>query len=147
MEILRELVYWHWLAFAAALLIIEILAPMTFFLWMSVAAAIVGLTLMLFDISWEVQILMFSVLSVVAILLSRMYLKRHPIHTEDATLNRRGEQHIGRTYTLETDIINGVGKARVGDSLWRVEGSDAPAGSKVTVERVHGNSLVVKPAE
>ena len=147
MGMLSEMVYWHWLIFAAALLIIEILAPMTFFLWMSMAAAVVGLTMLVVDISSETQILLFSVLSVVAIVVSRIYLKRHPIQTDDATLNRRGEQHIGKTYTLETAIENGVGKARVGDSLWRVEGADAPAGSKVVVESVDGNSFVVKPLE
>jgi len=146
MDILENLVFWHWLAFAAVLLIIEILAPMTFFLWMSIAAGIVGLAMLAFNMSWEIQVLLFSVLSVIAIVASRIYLKKHPIETDDSTLNRRGEQYIGKTYTLEKAIENGVGKVRVGDTLWRVEGDDMPAGEKVTVVSVDGNSFVVDAA-
>lgn len=147
MGFLEEMVFWHWLAFAAVLLIVEILAPMTFFLWMSIAAVVVGLTMLVADISWEIQVLIFSVISVVAIVVSRIYLKKHPIETDDSTLNRRGEQYIGKTYTLENAIQNGVGKVRVGDSLWRVEGEDLEAGQKVTVTGVDGNSFIVKAAE
>ena len=144
MGFLEELVFWHWLAFATVLLIIEILAPMTFFLWMSIAAAAVGLVMLVIDINWEAQILLFSVISIVAIVASRIYLKKHPIETDDSTLNRRGEQYIGKTYTLVNPIENGVGKVRVGDTLWRVEGDDMPAGEKVIVTSVDGNSFVVK---
>ena len=61
-------------------------------------------------------------------------------------LNRRGEQLIGGRYVLETAIENGRGKARVGDSLWLVEGPDLPVGASVEVTGVHGATLVVRAA-
>ncbi|MCW8963823.1 MAG: NfeD family protein [Gammaproteobacteria bacterium] len=141
---LEEIVFWHWWAFAAILLIAEIALPITFFLWMSVAAAITGVLVFAVDMGWQTQLMIFSVLSVISIVASRIYIRKNPIQSEDNQLNRRGEKHIGRTYTLETDIKNGSGKVRVGDTLWRVEGPELAAGTQVKVTDVNGNSFVVE---
>jgi len=146
-EFLENTVYWHWWAFAAILLIVEIALPITFFLWMSIAAAITGLLVLGLDMSWQTQLIIFSVLSVISIIASRIYIKRNPIQSEDSQLNRRGEKHIGSVYTLDTDIQNGSGKVRVGDTLWRVEGPELTAGTRVKVIDVNGNSFVVKENE
>lgn len=146
-NLFADVVFWHWWAIAAVLLTVEIVAPSTFFMWMSMAAAVTGLFLLAFDMSWQVQILMFSGLSILSIISGKLYLKRNPIQSDEPKLNRRGEQHIGKTYTLEKAIENGVGKVRVGDSLWRVEGEDMPAGEKVTVTGVNGNSFIVEAVE
>ena len=137
-------VFWHWWAIAAVLLTIEIVAPSTFFMWMSMAAAVTGTFLLAFNLSWQMQILIFSSLSILSIISGKLYLKRNPIQTDDPKLNRRAEQHIGNTYILDKAIENGIGKVRVGGSLWRVEGNDMPAGEKVTVVSVNGNTLVVE---
>jgi hypothetical protein len=47
---------------------------------------------------------------------------------------------------LVTAIENGVGRARVGDSEWRVQGPDLPVGSRVRALSVNGNTLVVEAA-
>jgi membrane protein implicated in regulation of membrane protease activity len=41
-------------------------------------------------------------------------------------------------------IENGFGKVRVGDTLWRVKGDDAPAGDKVEVTGTDGVLLLVR---
>lgn len=146
-QFFEELVFWHWWAFAAILLIAEVALPITFFLWMSIAAAITGLLVFAIDMSWQVQFLSFSVLTVLSIVASRIYLRKNPVENNHSNLNRRGEQHIGKTYTLETGIQNGSGKVRVGDSLWRVEGPELSAGTRVKVNSVNGNSFVVSAAE
>ncbi|TNF97596.1 MAG: NfeD family protein [Gammaproteobacteria bacterium] len=146
-DIFNQIAFWHWWAFAAVLLIIEMLAPSTFFLWMSIAAVFTGLSMLAFEMGWEIQFLIFSTLSVLSIILSRMYLKKHPIETDEPKLSRRGEQHIGKTYTLDTAIENGSGKVRVGDSYWRVEGNDMPAGIKVRVTAIKGSSFIVEAIE
>ncbi len=144
MGFIEEMTPWHWLALAGALLIIEVLVPATFFLWIGTAAAITGLVFWVVDISAASQLLMFSALSVVSIILHRVYLMRNPPEADSSTLSRRGEQYIGKTYMLVTPIKNGVGKAKVEDSLWRVEGEDLPEGAQVTVTGVSGSSLIVK---
>lgn len=148
MQVFETLTVWHWFALAGALLVFEVLLPITFFLWVGVAAAVTGVVALIVDLDTEAQILVFSTLSVVSIALSRVYLRRRaPERDRDSSLSRRGEQHIGKTYTLAAAIENGVGKVKVGDSLWRVEGEDRPAGGKVTVVGVRGSSFMVEGAD
>jgi len=62
------------------------------------------------------------------------------------TLNRRGERMIGQRYELIEPIINGRGKARVGDGQWLVSGPDLPLGSLVEVVAIDGTTLQVRAA-
>ena len=48
---------------------------------------------------------------------------------------------------LSFAIENGFGKVRVGDSLWRVKGQDAVAGTKVKVTAADGIVLVVEAVD
>jgi len=77
------------------------------------------------------------------VLVGRAWLRRRPIETDHPTLNRRGEQYVGRRFTLDEPIVNGVGKLRVDDTTWKIMGDDLPAGSQVTVTGVDGTVLVV----
>lgn len=140
--------FWHWWILALALIIAEILLPGTFFLWMGISALVLGLVAWLVPaLGWESQVMLFAILSLVSIVGWRLWQRRHPDVTDHPTLNRRGEQYIGRVFVLETPIDNGFGKVRVGDSLWRVEGDDAPAGARVRVKDVDGVVLVVERAD
>jgi membrane protein implicated in regulation of membrane protease activity len=140
--------FWHWWILALVLIIVEVLVPGTFFLWMGAAALVLGVLAWLMPaMSWELQLMLFAVLSLVSIVGWRAWQRRHPEVTDQPTLNRRGEQYIGRVFELETAIENGYGKVRVGDSLWRVRGDDAPAGGRVRVIATDGVILVVEPAD
>ncbi|WP_338063185.1 NfeD family protein [endosymbiont of Riftia pachyptila] len=59
-------------------------------------------------------------------------------------LNRRGEQYLGRSFTLEDPIINGEGKIRVDDTTWKIRGNDCPGGSQIKVIGVDGVVLLVE---
>jgi membrane protein implicated in regulation of membrane protease activity len=63
--------------------------------------------------------------------------------SDQPLLNQRGEQLIGRTATLSEPIINGFGRIKLGDTLWRVKGPDLPAGTQVKVVSVNDLELVV----
>lgn len=137
--------FWHWWILGVALVILEAFAPGAFFVWLGVAAIAVGFLLWLIPaMSWEVQFLIFALLSVASIVGWRMWFRKHPEESDQPNLNRRGEQYVGRLFTLETPIENGVGRVRVGDGLWRALGDDLPAGSRVRVIGVDGASLKVK---
>ena len=97
------------------------------------------------EIGWQYQLMIFSGLSVVSIALFRRYQRRNPAITDQPALNRRGEQYIGRTFTLEQPVVNGVGTLRVDDSTWRIAGDDLPAGTRVTVTGVDGVVLEISP--
>jgi len=126
--------YWHWLVLGVILVILEVLSPGAFFLWLAISAGIVGVLLLLNPgMAWEYQILAFALFSVVSIAVWRMYLKRNPIETDQPTLNRRGEQYVGRLFSLEQAVVNGHGKIRVDDSTWKIEGPDCESGTRVRV--------------
>ncbi|MES9943449.1 MAG: hypothetical protein B6D77_12365 [gamma proteobacterium symbiont of Ctena orbiculata] len=148
MQWLTQLDYWHWLILAILLMILEVFSPGAFLLWMGLAAGSVGLLLLLIPgLSWQLQILLFAVLSVATIVLVRAFLQRRPIETDQPHLNRRGEQYIDRTFTLQEPIINGEGKIRVDDTSWKINGEDCPTGTRIRVTGVQGVVLQVSRDE
>lgn len=148
MEFFSELEYWHWLVLGLLLLILEMFAPGAILLWFGIAALVVGSLLLLLGelLSLQWQLLIFSVFSIVSIIAWRSYSKKrqreHP--EEEGSLNQRGKSLIGQTFTLATAIENGVGKAKVGDTYWRVTGPDLPQGEKVKVVGFEGATLKVE---
>ena len=140
--------YWQWWVLGLVLLILEVFTPGFIFIWMGISAGVVGWVLLLYpDLGWQYQVLLFSLLSIVAIVGWRLWLFRHPIRTDQPTLNRRAAQYIGRSFTLDAPIVNGRGRIRVDDSYWRVEGPDLPIGSRVQVVAVDGVVLKIHRAE
>ncbi|PWV64672.1 NfeD family protein [Plasticicumulans acidivorans] len=147
-EWLLEPAYWNWWLLGVVLMIVEVLAPGFFFLWLGVSAAIVGLLVAAFPgISADWQWLVFAVLAVAAIVGWRMWLKRNPTQSDAPTLNRRGEAYRGRVLTLVEPIVNGEGRVRIDDTLWKIRGDDAPAGARVRVCGVDGPVLRIEPVE
>ena len=145
MEWLESASYWHWWVLGVVLVILEVFSPAAFFLWMGVAAGVVGLVLLAVpELSWQYQILLFSGFSIASIVLWRSVLKRHPTRTDQPMLNRRGEQYVGRVFTLGEPVVNGLGKIRVDDSTWKISGEDCAAGTQVKVVGVDGVVLIVE---
>ncbi len=148
MEWLNHIVFWHWWILASVLLILELTSPVFVFLWLGFASAAVGFLLLVFpSLPVEVQLVLFGVLSVVAVLAWRRYREIHPPQSDQPLLNRRGQQYTGRIFTLKNAIVNGVGKVEVDDSSWRVKGPDLPAGTRVEVTGVDGVVFIVSRAD
>lgn len=143
----------HYVWWIIALLLIggEVLVPGFFLLWIGIAAAAMGLLLLVFpDLGMLGQALAFSALTFASCMFWWHGLRPRMMRGDDpssANLSRRGAQMIGRHYVLAEAIVNGRGKAHVGDSLWLVEGTDAPAGSEVEVIGIEGALLKVKLTE
>ena len=145
-SILMQLGVWNWLILAAILFVLEILAPGVFLIWFGIAAAIVGVIAMTMDISWQWQAVLFAGIALVMVLMARSFYARGGPKSDSPLLNRRAKQHIGRSYQLAEAIVNGRGKAHVGDSLWTVEGPDLEKGTNVLVTGSKGAILIVEPA-
>lgn len=145
MDWLNQIEFWHWLIAAVLMIIVEMVIPAVWFLWMGISAFAVGLLLyFLPDLPFLIQIIIFGALSVSTLVLYKWRQKANPYEKDLPNLNRRGEQYVGRILTLDTPIVNGVGKVRIDDSTWKVRGMDMPAGSKVRVLSVEGTSLNVE---
>jgi inner membrane protein len=142
---LDQLVFWHWWAAALVLLTLEALVPGAIFLWIGISAFLIGGLVWIFPgMPWELQLTLFSVLSIVTVFAWRKY--RPQLKSDQPALNRRGESYVGRQFTLELAVVNGVGTLRVDDSQWRIAGPDMPAGARVRVTRADGATLHVEAA-
>lgn len=129
---------WNWMALGFVLLILEILVPGVFLLWIGLAALIVGgLSLVVWDAGfwvWQVQVILFLALSLACALLGKKIMGKRGDVTDQPLLNRRGDQLVGRIATLTEPIVDGRGRVKIGDTIWRVSGPDLPAGTKVRVK-------------
>ena len=85
-------------------------------------------------------------LSVISIFVTRRWLRHTPIESDQPLLNQRGARYVGRQFSLSEAIINGQGKIKVEDSIWKVHGKDLPEGAQVRVTGVDGTILMVEPA-
>jgi inner membrane protein len=135
---------WNWLIFGFILMALELVAPGVFLFWLGLAALLVGLVSFGLHPSWQAQLLMFAVFAACAVpVWRRLASAAHKADDNNAFLNRRAEALVGRVFTLEKPIVDGAGIVRVDDTVWRVAGPDAPAGSRVRVVRADGANLTV----
>ncbi|MDD2398423.1 MAG: NfeD family protein [Bacilli bacterium] len=116
-------------------------------IWFALGA-LVSLVLAIFNVKWFIQVPVFVVISVVALVISR------PIYTKYLK-NKAGDNPtnadaiVGQVYQLRTPIMNNQkGTVQVRDVIWDVV-SDQPidAGQKVKVIRIAGNRLEVEAVE
>jgi membrane protein implicated in regulation of membrane protease activity len=145
-DLFADLGPWSWMILAAALFALEVMSPGILLMWFGMAAAVTGALAFLFAISWQWQLVWFSLLSLAAVLVALKYLRRHPLVSERPLLNERAVQHIGQCYDLVDPIVNGRGSVKIGDSIWRVEGPELPKGTRVKVLGCDGTLLKVAPA-
>ncbi|MCG7779421.1 NfeD family protein [Lelliottia amnigena] len=136
-----------WLSLGGLLLAAEMLGGNGYLLWSGVAAVMTGLLVWLLPFGWEWQGALFAVLTLVAAWLWWRWLNRQVRSQKpaDAALNQRGQQLVGKRYTLDDTLINGRGHVRIGDSSWPViADEDLIAGTRVEVIAVEGIRLRVK---
>jgi membrane protein implicated in regulation of membrane protease activity len=138
------IVFWHWWLAGLALLSLEAFLPGAIFLWMGIAAFAVGLLSWVMPLTWQIEFVLFGILSVASFFAWRRF-RTVPV-TDKPTLNRRGHSYVGRNFTLKEAIVNGIGTLHVDDSQWRISGPDMPAGSQVRVCEADGTTLKVERA-
>ena len=146
-EMFYTLGTWNWLIFGFFLMALELLAPGVFMFWLGLAALLVGLLSFAINPSWQTQLLMFAVFAVAAVPLWRRFaFSSRSASISNPFLNKRTDALVGREFTLEKPIVGGSGTVRIDDTIWRVAGPDAPAGSRVKIVSADGASLTVAAA-
>jgi membrane protein implicated in regulation of membrane protease activity len=140
---LQGLQWWHWWILGAILAAVETVLPGVLAIWFGAAALVVGALLLVVPMPWPLQMVLFALLGVVALMLYRRV--RHPEapESEQPALNQRGQHYVGQSFTLVEAIKDGSGKIQLGDTVWLVQGADAPVGSRVKVVGVNGAVLRV----
>ncbi len=135
---------WAWIVAGLVLLALELVVPGGFLLWMGISGIVTGVVVLFWAIGWPLQWLIFGVLSLVSIALWVRWTRSRPTPTDRPYLNRRAEHFIGQEAVLEQAIEQGFGRVVLGDTVWRVSGTDLPAGQRV---RIIGNEGAVLKVE
>jgi membrane protein implicated in regulation of membrane protease activity len=137
---------WNWFILAALLLLLEVLLPGVFMLWLGLSAILVGIISFTISWSWQAQIIAFAVFAIAALPAWRHFARKVEKPADSPFLNRRAEGYVGRVFTLDRPIVDGIGTIRIDDTVWRVTGPDCPAGSRVKIARADGANLLVEGA-
>ena len=148
MDLPMELLWWHWLVIGLLLVLAELATPGGFFvIFFGFAALIVGaLAGMGMGGPLWMQLLMFSVLSVVSLLLFRTRLLKAVQHDPQAP---EVDSLVGEIGLLEGAIAPGqIGRIEVRGAAWSARNatsSEIPRGMRCRVVRVNGLTLEVEP--
>ncbi|MCE1736463.1 NfeD family protein, partial [Enterobacter hormaechei] len=95
---------WFWLCFGGLLLIAELLGTGGYLLWTGTAAIVVALITWVFPhMGWELQGILFAVLTLLSVIAWRRWLRHRPRQASDKTLNQKNHQLIGLHARLTTD--------------------------------------------
>jgi membrane protein implicated in regulation of membrane protease activity len=135
---------WAWIVAGLVLLGLELMAPGVFLMWFGIAALLTGGIAFLTDFTWQIDLLIFVVLAIVAVIVGRRTFNRGT--GEQPLLNQRAQRLVGTTYVLAEPIVDGQGRVRIDDTMWRISGPDLPAGARVRVAGVDGTLLTVERA-
>lgn len=145
-----QMSYWHWFALGSILLIIEIVTPTFYFMWPGIAAVTVGvLKLFMPDLSWQVAISVFGVMSVVSTVLWTMFYRRGVQGDPASELNQRTRGYKGRRAIVAEGFRSGRGPVLVDDTRWQAiseDGSDLAPGAAVEITGSDGAVLKVRAA-
>ncbi|TPW31098.1 NfeD family protein [Martelella alba] len=140
---------WLWWIVGLVLLIAELLLPGVFLMWIGIAALALGILSLAFSSFafwvWQLQLFLFAVFSVLAILGGRKLLAKGDAPPDEPYLNRRTASLVGRSGVLTEAIEGGRGRMRLDDTVWIVEGPDLPEGTHVRVISGEGERLSVEP--
>lgn len=135
--------YAIWLGVGILLCIAEMLLPGVFLMWIGIAALLTGVATFILPLGFGLQMLVFALLGITSVYFGRRWTASNAIASDDPMLNDRMARLIGQHVTLVEPIVDGEGRAQVGDGQWNVRGPDAPAGTRMTVTGSSGSILTV----
>ena len=133
-----------WLVAAIIFLIIEALSVQLISIWLA-GGAIIAMVLALLNVNFWIQALIFAVVSLVLIILTRPLVKRILNKKIEAT---NADRSIGKEASVTSEINNVLGKGQVNLSgqIWSARSSDDSVinvGETVIVEKIDGVKLIV----
>lgn len=133
-----------WACLALGLIALETLVPGAALIWLGLAAGVM-LLLVVFvpDLPMFWQAVLFIGLSFAIVGFYWSRLRKTGIASDQPLLNRRGEQLVGQVHALESAIVNGRGRLKIGDAFWTVVGPDLPVGTPVRILAVESMVLRV----
>lgn len=140
--------WWAWMILAGLLALAEIHAPGSYLVWIALGAALTSAVHAAFGASLEGQFGTFAVASALSCAIGYFVYRRLGRQRRgEVPLNQRHLEMIGARGTVCEPFRNGLGKVRMGDSVWLAAGPDLAEGAPVIVSGVRGTRLIVEPAK
>lgn len=144
-----EILYWYWLAFGAALIVLEIFIPSFTIFWFGLGAILVGMVMLVFPgLSEGGQILIWGVSSAVFALAWFKYFKPRMLDNTKAGIAR--EAAIGESgQVIKAPVGDQRGVVRfatpiMGDDEWEfISENPVALGDRVFIKEISGNTLIV----
>jgi membrane protein implicated in regulation of membrane protease activity len=137
---------WFWVGLAAFLMLLELVTGSGFLLCLALSSGLMAATALLqVDMSTGLQILFFCFYALLSVVYWCYTLKKRSSEKNHNLLNKRAEQYIGQVHTLHENLVNGVGKLTIGDSVWLVRAEESLAAeTEVVIIGVDGTVLLIK---
>lgn len=138
---------WLWLVLLAAFIIIEAATAQLVTIWFA-AGAFVALIASFFTESVLIQVVVFVIVSAITLAITRPLVKKVTETKKQAT---NADMYINQegVVTEEIDNLEAKGLVKVKGSLWtarsEADGETIPAGTLVTVIKIEGVKLIVRP--
>ena len=136
---------WVWMIGGILLLIAEVIAPGFFLVFVGAAALATGAFTLLFGLPLALQLILFTVYALVAVMIGRKVYANRTTNSSDPLLNDRRARMIGKSVTVIEAVDEHSGRVRVGDSEWSARGGPGRPGERVRITGVDGNCLLVEP--
>ena len=143
-----QLLAWHWLVLGILLIIGEIFVPSFTILWFGLGAIVVGLVALAVDLSFSIQVLVWTLSSVGFTVLWFMVFKpRLSSHNSDELVQASAIGEAGQVVKLPTDRT--PGKIRfitpiLGEDEWGFTCETSVAlGDRLYIKAINGTVLVV----
>ena len=111
-----------------------------------VVGSIAGLISALFDVKPGIQIVIFTAVSIIALIITRPLVKKYIKPKKQPT---NADKVIGQmgVVTQEINNIRATGQVKIGGEIWSarsVDNSIIPDGSEVIIDRIEGVKVMVK---
>lgn len=138
---------WIWVALLAVFVVIEAATAQLLTIWFAIGS-FAALVSSFFTDSIVAQIIVFIIVSAIALAVTRPVVKKITKAKKQPT---NADMYIGKQAVVTEDINNleATGLVKVGGSVWTArsesEGCTIPAGEHVTVVKIEGVKLIVRP--
>jgi len=143
-----EWMIWVWLGVTAVSLILEFVTMEMASIWF-VAGGIVGMILAACGVGWEIQLIVFILVSLILLLSLRKIALKLLLKNSGAKTNASGV--VGKKFKLQSAITEEkAGTIKINDVVWNVvseDGGPIEEGSQVEIVEIKGNKYVVKKGD
>ncbi len=147
-----ETLFWQdwqlWIAVGLAFALAELVLPGIYLLWFGIAGVLTGLSVGFVSYAeLDMQFVRFAILAFLSVGIGVALTRRKSDVSVSTHIGTIDEAHIGKTVVLTEALENGVGWAKLSDSLIKVQGPDLPIGTQVTLVEMQGTAFRVEAVE